>query len=1105
MLSGSHRYPRTIYRFKPLLLLILLSTFLTACGGGGGGGGSTAGTTGGNEGSINTTTGTVTPKIITDGYNGTVSTGVSYFKLTGYTPDTKYYVYLYDISSDISLTTHVLTYLAGWCSSDRAANSAEGCDVISNPDGSIYFSVDGSSTSSGASYKVAIYAESGSEGAGTPKDISALLPYRGSVDYNETSYYEIGGLIPGQNYTVSLTNILFPASLKTSPHKSAYITSTVAPVCASNNAEWADETCVQAANFEGKIYVTVSDESAGFDFDGSFYTISVAQTSGTGITFEGYFDAPVELTTLPYSSSTFAFSSQYKVSGLVAGQRYEVHLNNVDAGGADLNGADLNVNTGTDTGGSGCTEYTTATTTSFSGWCVGTATDSGNLYIGVGSAYNNPTSYQLDIAAAPIAEGSSTAPLAITSPYDGQTDIRFSDSYYVMSGLLPNWNYEIPFSNETRSIFLNTGSSTGTLLNGSTGRTNANGELYIRVSTSDDDGAWFTLNNPVVANNPEGTVSPLDISAATEANPHHGQVDDTQSYYVVSGLTPGKYYMTHMRGVEVGYGSINAYSSSAFDFASRICLGSSFQTNEQGTCLAPANASGELFITAEAGWDITGSTYDIWTLESLISTEGEDVLPMDITGGINSGLSVTHAGQVSTYNRSSYYKLVLTSLGTANYTVSLGNMTGNVDLEVWNAITGSTDSCLSKRNHLLDESCVIQSQTVGGSVKSVDIYVKVSVVNSYSDHWDGATFDLTVTPGGILPVSEGSAITPLDVTGQLPYVGKTNGSAMNYYTLTGLDSGSQYEISTTNDLYGLETFVYSDAALSTQLCSARNIEPSRNETKRLACKTFPNASGEFYITLDSGSFPNSSSDSFTLNVTAAPVAEGSLSVPVGIVGTGIRASQVNGVVDINGDYTAGTVNSYYVVSGLTPGAVYMAHTTNATETVDLYIYNDAGFSVAECDSSNTFVQQCVFTVNSAGQAYIHADGFVWSGASGSFFDLHINELPVTEGSLSTPVVITAGTTHFGQQGGYQKGSYYKVSGLIPNSTHRVMIRNQSAATPLSIYSEASLSYMVCDINGDEVQSGCSVGANAAGEIYIKTESSTTTDDAATLYELYVTP
>lgn len=1105
MQTGPHWHSTHIDRIKSfLLLLIILPVFLTACSSGGGGGGTTPSS---NEGSVDPDTGAVTPKVITDGYSGTVLTDVSYYRLSGYTPSAKYYIYLYEVSDDIALTTHASSYfITDWCTSNRAGTLSEGCEVISDANGNLYFSVDGSSTSTGASYKVAIYADAGSEGVGGPKDLTGLLPYRGAVGYGETSYYEVGGLIPGQNYTVSLTNILFPSSLTTYPHRSLYTTSSVAPVCTSNNAGWEDETCVQAANFEGKIYIQVVDQSEGWDFDGSFYTISVAQASGTGITFEGYGDAPVELTTLPYASSTFAYRSNYKVSGLVAGQRYEVHFSNVEAGGAALSGALLNASAGTDTGGSSCTEYASSSATSYSGWCVATASDSGNIYIIVEGAYDNPTSYQLNISDAPVAEGNSTTPKAITSlPYVGQVDTTYSYSYYVVSGLQPNWNYQVPYTNETRTIYFRTGSDTSSLLSGTTGKTNASGELYIRVGTNSEDGAWFTLGNLVEANNPEGSVgSPQDISAATESSPHYGQVDDTSSYYVVTGLTPGKYYMTHMNGIEIGYGGISVYSSSAFDFGSRICSTSGIQPDEEGACLAPANASGELYIEVNAGWDITGSTYNIWTVESLISHEGQELLPMDITGVINSGQAVTHAGKVTTYNNTaSYYKLVLNS-GPANYTVSLSNLTGNVDLEVWNSITSPTDSCSSQRDHLLEESCVIQSQTVGGSVKSVELYIKVSVVSSYGDHWDGATFDLTVTPGGELPVSEGTAAVPIDLTGMLPYTGKTDGNTLSYYKVTGLDPASQYEISTTNDLYGLLTFVYSDAALTTQLCQTRNYQLQRNETKRFACKAFPSAAGELYITVNhnSSSLYNSA-DSFSLNVTAAPVAEGSFSVPVSITGTGITASQVNGPLDGSGNYTAGTVNSYYVVNGLTPGAMYMAHTRYQTESVDLSIYSDAGFSAAECDTYSTI--QCVFTANASGQAYIHADGYVTTTISGSFFDLHIDELPVAEGSVSSPVEIVAGVTYHGQQGGYQNSSYYKVSGLTPNSTHRVILRNQSADTSVYTYGEASMSYITCEIYDAEIEEGCSVGANAAGEIYIKTVSNRSTDDGATLYELYVAP
>lgn len=1092
-----------------MALFIMLS--VSACGGGGGGGsGGTGGGNGGggsNEGSVDSVTGLITPKVISEGYTGTVSTGVSYYQVSGFSPSTKYYVYIHEVTNDVALTTSSSVYFFSWCSSDRSGTLSEVCDAISDASGNIFFKVSGGSTTDGASYKVSILSEPINEGSlAVPNAITGLLPYSGTVANSGSSYYEVGGLVAGQNYSVLLTNMLFTASLETYPHRNMYSSATTAPVCSSNSAGWDDESCIQTANFEGKIYIKVVDQSPGFDFEGSFFTISVTSVTGTGTTFEGYGDAPVELISLPYISSTFSFDSFYKASGLTPGQRYEVHFKNVSAldDGTGLSGAYIQAHPATDIGGSSCTKYASASFNTFSDWCVATASDSGNIYINVYSAYNKVTSYELDIATAPVAEGSVATPKAISMPYDGQVDD--TNSYYIVSGLTPNWNYEVVHSNETRAVYLNTGSSTASLLSYSTGKTNALGELYIRVSSSSSDGSRFSLDL-AAANNPEGSIaSPVDISAATEGVPHSGQVDDTSSYYILTGLVPGKYYMTHMNGVVIGTGGITLYSNPAFDFASKICSVSGIYPEEEGTCLAPATASGELYVQIDAGWDITGSTYNIWTVESLISHEGLAGVPMDITGGINAGSTVTHAGQVTTFNNNaSYYKLVLNS-GPANYTVSLANMTGNVDLEVWNAITGSTDSCLSKRDHLLEESCVIQSETVGGAIKTVDLYIKVSVVNSYSDHWDGANFDLIVTPGGTLPVSEGTDVAPVDITGSLPYAGKTSSSALNYYKVTGLNPAMQYEISSSNDIYGMLTKVYDEvlsSATTTELCSARNIAPHLNETRKLACKAFPNATGELYITVSSD-YWKTSSDSFSLNVTAAPVAEGTQSVPVVITGTGTRASQVNGSLDGSGNYTVDMVNSYYQVTGLTAGTMYMAQVSSDTEEVELNVYSDSGFSVAEC-STDVWSSQCAFTANAAGEAYIHADGYIATTISGSFFDLSISEMPVAEGSVASPVVLTAGVVHRGQQGGYQNNSYYKLSGLLPNSTHRLLIKNKTGETAVYLYGESSMSYYNCEIYQADEPDGCSVGANAAGEIFIRTQSNSVGEDAATYYDLYVTP
>lgn len=1053
-----------------------LMILLTACGGGGaGGGGGSGGNPGGDQGSVDPNTGLITPLTITTPYRGSVSSGGnSYYVVSGLAASTAYILYVHSMTDNVDLGGYVTSlFFASACSSSRSGTSVEACAMSSDTNGNIYIKISGQNASGNANFTIEILSPPANEATqAAPVNIPAsTLPYGGSVADSGNSYYVVSGLTPGNVYTVSLSNVIFNAALYGYPSKD-FSYNQINPRCYSDNAAWLDESCEISANFEGKIYIKVID-IYGYLQPGAMYTINVTTTGGTETIFEGYQDAPMDVTTTAYNGQEYDFPSYYRFSGLSPSSRYEIHFTNYTTT-TDFVAYD-------DANNTLCQAFSYYASNNDS-FCVATTNASGYFYVLVrGQVNEGGTRFTISVSPAPVAEGTAIAPKTITMPYNGQVDNTYS--YYVISGLTPDFDYLISASNTTRNILLYAGADFSSLtLN--IGRTNASGQLFVKIAGTGTggDGAWFTLNSQT-ANNPEGSVStPVDISSASQSSPYHGQVDDRASYYAVSGLTPGKYYVVHINNVDNTYPDLMAYADSGY--TTQTCTISSIYTTQEGHCLTPVSASGDLYIKVYGASKIDGSQYNIWVAPSLIVSEGSAASPVDIDPAGNLNLTtpqaVTYNGQVSNYygDTSSYYKVTLNS-GPANYTVSVTSMTDNVDLVVSDAITGATMTCNSSHLNLMDESCVITSQTVGGGVKSVDLLIEVNT--SANLLWDGSTFQLTVTPGGTPAASEGSISTPLDISGALPYTGKVKAYGDSFYKVTGLTPSTRYEVrvNTVRDLMSM--YVYTDSTYSATQCDVWFSTPP--PPQNIACQATTNASGELYFSTN-GNQIDGSEASYDIDIVAAPVAEGTLGSPIDITALLPRASQVSGTLDGSGHFTLDQVNSYYVITGLTPGNNYQIRLTDVTETVYMNAYSDAGYTNKLCFFDSTV---CDAAANSSGEFYIRVDGYRNMNDAGGYYTLDVYPLPSGEGSASAPVTMTRQMVHTGSQGQNADPSYYKISGLTPHSSYRTMVKNMSANTEILVFGNANYQYTLCESTTWNTAFGCSAAANDAGELYFKVQ------------------
>jgi hypothetical protein len=159
------------------------------------------------------------------------------------------------------------------------------------------------------------------------------------------------------------------------------------------------------------------------------------------------------------------------------------------------------------------------------------------------------------------------------------------------------------------------------------------------------------------------------------------------------------------------------------------------------------------------------------------------------------------------------------------------------------------------------------------------------------------------------------------------------------------------------------------------------------------------------------------------------------------------------------DVTTRTNAVAYAVT-VTPGVSYTISITGLTDDADLFVFgNDGTFSsLAVCSIDNTrFIgttpEDCTLT-SAGGAFYFIVDG-IFSTAPTVTYTALVTPAPpiinnVNEGSIATPVNVSADTPSFGQVGPAGT-SYYVATGLTPNTRYTVSITGLTANANLTVY------------------------------------------------------
>jgi hypothetical protein len=233
-------------------------------------------------------------------------------------------------------------------------------------------------------------------------------------------------------------------------------------------------------------------------------------------------------------------------------------------------------------------------------------------------------------------EGSTATPVDLsgTLPYPGRAGTN--SSYYEIPNITAGQSYTVTLTDITADVDLHVyddpaftislgSSATGGTSDEVVNPTSSDGSLYVEITSL--SGGFFTLSAWPEGGYPaEGSIeSPVDI---TSLRPYFGQVDTTNSYYAVTGVTSGETYLFSMTGLQE---DLDLYVYSDSGFANLIGSSIAAGTASESTNVIPTGES--VYIQVSNYEAISGSTFTLdVTMGAGYVAEGSVADPVDVTG-----------------------------------------------------------------------------------------------------------------------------------------------------------------------------------------------------------------------------------------------------------------------------------------------------------------------------------------------------------------------------------------------------------------------------------------------------------------------------------------
>ncbi len=198
-------------------------------------------------------------------------------------------------------------------------------------------------------------------------------------------------------------------------------------------------------------------------------------------------------------------------------------------------------------------------------------------------------------------------------------------------------------------------------------------------------------------------------------------VDAGQKFFRVTGLTPGALYQPTLDNPSSDV-DLLVYADPSATETAQVCVSQQGGT-EPESCMAQANASGELWVVADGQWTDGGAQFDL---------TAPAAAPVKLDGTIAFPAGLPRSGSIGVGE--AFYKVTGLTPG-ASYEVRISNLSADVDVEVYGDVYQFNSLCASFKPGTVDDACVAAASTAG------ELFVEVDGESTRS----GGQYTLSVT------------------------------------------------------------------------------------------------------------------------------------------------------------------------------------------------------------------------------------------------------------------------------------------------------------------------------------------------------------------------
>jgi hypothetical protein len=250
------------------------------------------------------------------------------------------------------------------------------------------------------------------------------------------------------------------------------------------------------------------------------------------------------------------------------------------------------------------------------------------------------------------------------------------------------------------------------------------------VATVDGGGvltAWKAGTAVITATHDSGLAATSDLTSRVvvvlregATLPGTGTVDTTTSFFRVSGLVPRAFYTPKLSGMTDDV-DLAVYSDESLAPEKMLCDSITVGTVPE-SCIAEANAAGELWIVVDGQWTHAGASF---------SVDVPGAASMDLAGTLVFPAQLPKSATVGTIQE--FYEVTGLTRGAA-YEVRISNLTADIDLAVFGDPYEYAALCKSYKSGTADDFCVAKASADG------ELFVEIDGTTTL----DGGSYTLTL-------------------------------------------------------------------------------------------------------------------------------------------------------------------------------------------------------------------------------------------------------------------------------------------------------------------------------------------------------------------------